>query len=82
MYDGGISIETYSAVGGKDVASMLDNEHLKCTATLPLYISLESAVSWTNFPCFRFFNFMKFSFLGFHAVVLVKTFPLMYQLLM
>ena len=25
---------------------------------------------------------MKFTFLGFHAVVLVETFPLMYQLLM
>ena len=28
----------------------------------------------------RIFN--EFKFLGFHAVVLVKTFPLMYQLLM
>ena len=38
MYDGGISIETYSAgTGSTDVASMVDNEHLKCTATLPLY---------------------------------------------
>ena len=36
MYDGGISIETYSAGAGGDVASMVDNEQLKCTATPPL----------------------------------------------
>ena len=36
MYDGGISIETYSAGAVRD-ASMVDNEQLKCTATLPLY---------------------------------------------
>ena len=58
--------------------SMVDNEHLKCTATLPLYITLESAVSWTNFPRFCYLNFMKSTFLGFHGVVLVKIFPLMY----
>ena len=34
MYEGGISIETYSAGAGRDVASIVDNEHLKCTATL------------------------------------------------
>ena len=45
------------------------DEHLKCTATLPLYITLESAVSWTNFQCFCYLNFMKFTFLGFHVVV-------------
>ena len=49
MYDGGINIETYSAGAGKDIASMVDNEQLKCTATLPLYITTESAVSRTNF---------------------------------
>ena len=27
---------SYSAGAGRDVASMVDNEHLKCTATLPL----------------------------------------------
>ena len=32
-YDGGISIETFSAGAGRDVASMADNEQLKCTAT-------------------------------------------------
>ena len=37
MYDGGISIETYSAGAGRDVASMVDHEQLKCTATLPLW---------------------------------------------
>ena len=29
-----------------------------------------------NFPRFCYLNFMKFTFLGFHVVVLVKTFPL------
>ena len=37
MYYGGISIETYSAGAGRDVTSMVDNEHLKYTATLSLY---------------------------------------------
>ena len=37
MHGGRISIETYSAGADRDVASMVDNEHLKCTATLPLY---------------------------------------------
>ena len=36
------------AGAGRDVASMVDNEHLKYTATLPQYITLESAVSQTN----------------------------------
>ena len=49
MYDVGISIETNSAGAGTDVASMEDNEHLKCTATLLLYIKSESAISRTNF---------------------------------
>ena len=39
---------TYSVGAGRDVASMVNNEHMKCTATLPLYITLESAVSRTN----------------------------------
>ena len=43
-YEGGIIIETYSAGDGKDVASMVDNEHLKWNATLLLYITSESAV--------------------------------------
>ena len=41
--------KTYSAGAGRDVASMADNDHLKCTATLPLYITSGSAVSRTNF---------------------------------
>ena len=41
MYERGRSIETYSAGAGRDVASMVDNEHLKCTAALPLYITSE-----------------------------------------
>ena len=31
---------------------------------------------------FKFRTLKKIKFLGFHAVVLVKTFPFMYQLLM
>ena len=31
MYEGGISIETFSAVAGRDVASMVDNEHSYAT---------------------------------------------------
>ena len=34
---------------GRDDASMVNNEHLKYTAALPLYISLENAISRTNF---------------------------------
>ena len=49
MYGGGISIESYSAGAGRDIASMVDNEHLKSTATLPLYITSESAVWQTRF---------------------------------
>ena len=49
MYDGGTSMETYSAGAGRDVASMVDDEQLKCTATLSLYINSESAVARTNF---------------------------------
>ena len=57
MYEGGISIETYSEEAGRDVASMVDNEQLKFTATLPLYLTSESAVSMTNFSCFSYLNF-------------------------
>ena len=67
--------KTCSAGAGREVG-----EHLKYTATLPLYITLESAVLWTNFPCFCYLNFLKFKFLNFNALVLVKTFPMMYQL--
>ena len=82
MYDGGISIDTYSAGAGRDVASMVNNEQLKCTATLPLYITSESAVSRTKFSALLLPQFYekKFNYLGFHAVVLVKSFPFMYQL--
>ena len=44
--------KTYSAGSGRDVASMVDNEHLKCTATLPLYKTSENAVSQTKFSAF------------------------------
>ena len=40
MYEGGISIETHSAGAGRDIASIVDNEHLKCTATPPLCYNL------------------------------------------
>ena len=49
MYEGGISIEIYSEGAGRDVASMVVNEHLKCSSTLPPYITSESAVSRKNF---------------------------------
>ena len=38
MYDGGLSIETYLAGAGRDVASIVDNEKLKCTGSLTIYI--------------------------------------------
>ena len=41
MYEEFISIETYSAGAGRNVASMVDIEQLKRTATLPLYITSE-----------------------------------------
>ena len=37
----------HSAGAGRDV-SMVDNEHLKCTAMQPLYITSENAVSRTS----------------------------------
>ena len=43
------NLVSHSAGAGRDVASMVDNEHLKCTATLPLYITAETAVSRTDF---------------------------------
>ena len=49
MYEGGISIRTYSAGAGRDVASIVDNKHLKGTDPLPLYITSESAFSQTYF---------------------------------
>ena len=83
MYDGGISIETYSAGAGRSVASMVDNEQLnEQRATRPLFITSESAVSRTIFSEFLLLKFYekKFNFLGFHVEVHVKTFSLMYQL--
>ena len=127
--------KTYLVGAGIDAASMVDNEHLKCTATLLLYIynfgkcrvtvmdeffrAFATLILWNHifgFPCciarkdfsidasitnvgliltkLRWFqpfvrsqnsNFelfwKKFKLLGFHGVVLVKTFPLMCQLL-
>ena len=65
MYEGGISIETYSAGASRDVASMVDNEHLKCTAMLLLYITLESAISWTNFSALFLAWFYEIHIFGF-----------------
>ena len=62
--------KTYSAGAGRDVASMVDNEHLKFTATLPLYITSESAVSWTNFSALLLPYFNEITVFGFHVVVL------------
>ena len=82
-YDGGISIETYLAGAGRDVATMVDNEHLKCTATLPLYIISESAVSRTNFSAFSLPQFYEIHIFGFTCCSFREDlFPLMYQLLM
>ena len=65
MYDGGISIEIYSARAGKDVAPTVDNEQLKCTATLPLHITLESAISQTNFSAVMLPSFYEIQIFGF-----------------
>ena len=88
MYDGGLSIETYLAGAGKDVASIVDNEQLKCTASVTIYIYIyiyktsDSAVSRKNFSVLllHWFYEEKFKFLGFYVVVLVKAFTLIYQL--
>ena len=85
MYEEGISIETYSAGAGTDVASMVDNEHLKCTATYatPIYNLGKCRLTDEFFRAFAtLILWNTHSYLGFHAVVLVKTFPLMYQLLL
>ena len=56
MYDGGISTETYSAGAGRDVASMVDNEQLKCTATLnPIYNLVKCRLSDEFFRAFDIF---------------------------
>ena len=60
-----ISIETYSAGAGRDVASIVDNEHLKCTATLPLYITSESAVSRMDFSALWLPLFYEIHIFGF-----------------
>ena len=44
---------------------MVDNEHLKCTATLPLYITSESAVSRTNFSAHLLPLFYEIHIYGF-----------------
>ena len=57
--------KTYSAGAGRDVDSMVDNKHLKCIDTLPLYITLESAVSWTNFSALLLPQFYEIHIFGF-----------------
>ena len=44
---------------------MVDNEHLKCTATLPLYITSERAVSQTNFYALLLPSFYEILIFGF-----------------
>ena len=44
---------------------MVDNEHLKCTATLPLYMTSESAVSRTNFSTLLLPLFYEIHIYGF-----------------
>ena len=45
---------------------MVDNEHLKCTATLPQYIQPLKVQSHRQiFPSFCFLNFMKIHIIGF-----------------
>ena len=63
-------METYSAGAGRDVASMVDNEQLKSTAPLPLYITSESAISWKHFFALLLPSFYekKFKLLGVHVV--------------
>ena len=87
MYDGGLSIETYLAGAGRDVASIVDNEQLKCTASLTIYIYIKPRKVPSHgriFPCFCYLSFYekKFKFLGFNVVVIVKAFPLIHQLSM
>ena len=52
-----------------------------CYAT-PIYNIEKCSLTDEFFRAFATLIFMKFKFLGSHGVVLVKTFPLMYQLLM
>ena len=44
---------------------MVDNEYLKCTATLPVYITSESAVSQTNFSALLLPQFYEIHIFGF-----------------
>ena len=44
---------------------MVDNEQLKCTATLPLYINSESAVSWSYFSALLLTYFQEIYIFGF-----------------
>ena len=44
---------------------MVDNEQLKCTATLPLYITSENAGSLTNFSALLLPKFYEIHIFGF-----------------
>ena len=80
-----MSIETYLAGAGRDVASMVDDKQLKCTGTLgtPIYNLKKCRLTDEFFRAFATLILLKeIQFLGFHVVVLMKTVPLMYQLLM
>ena len=62
MYDGGISIETYSEGAGRDVASMVDYEQVSNRRALLCYpyILPRKVQSHGRFiPRFCYLNFMK-----------------------
>ena len=50
---------------GRYVASMVDNKHLKCTDTLPLYITSESTISQMNFSVLLLPWYYEIQIIGF-----------------
>ena len=75
MYEGGISIDNNSA--GCCLHGRQRAPEVHCSATT-IYNLGKCRLTDEFFTL----NFMKFTFLSFHVIVLVKTFPLMYQLQM
>ena len=59
------------------ILSLLINQKLQC-----IHHTLDATVIFEIFISGKYFLNRKLVFLGFHGVALVKTFPLMYQLLM
>ena len=56
--------------GARDVASMLNNEQLKCTDMLPLYIAFESAIK-DQFFCVLATLKRKFNVLCLYIILIV-----------